>query len=107
MTFGKKLRDLLERREFKQNEFAKELNLTKSTLSGYINDYRLPNLITVVKIAELLGVTTDYLLGCESKPESVPLSRDELTMLGKLRSLDAEEREAVFKLCALLAKRKQ
>lgn len=105
MTFGERLRDLLERRELKQNEFAARLNITKSTLSGYINDYRLPNLITVVQIAELLGVTTDFLLGCESKPDSVPLSYEENELLANLRSLSKEEQDSIFKLCNILAKK--
>lgn len=106
MTFGERLRDLLERKELKHNEFAEQMNLTKSTLSGYINDYRLPNLILVVQIAECLGVTTDYLLGCESRPDNIPLSREELALLTDLRSLGEEERETVFKVCSLLARKK-
>lgn len=105
MTFGERLKDLLERRDIKQNELAKQLNLTKSTLSGYINDYRLPNLITVVQIAEILGVTTDFLLGCDSRPESVPLSREELTLLMILRSLDREKQDIIYKMCNVLSKK--
>lgn len=102
MTFGEKLRYLIERSDFTQTKFAEMLNVSLSTLNGYVNDYRLPNLLTVVTMAELLHVTTDYLLGCESDTSSIPLSDKELTLLNNLRALDEEKQVMLFTLAAML-----
>ncbi|MBD5384253.1 MAG: helix-turn-helix transcriptional regulator [Ruminococcaceae bacterium] len=105
MTFGERLRYLLERRDIQQKEIAHQLNITASTFNGYVNDYRLPNLLLIVRMAEFFGVTTDYLLGCESTPESIPLSNDERGLLSNLRSLDKEQQEIIFKLAEMLTKK--
>lgn len=102
MTFGEKLRYLIERSDITQTKFAELLNVSLSTLNGYVNDYRLPNILTVVTMAELLHVTTDYLLGCESETSNIPLSGDELTLLDNLRALDDEKRAILFRLAAML-----
>lgn len=105
MTFGERLRDVIERKEFTQTKLAETLNITLSTFNGYVNDYRLPNLLLIVRMAEILGVTTDYLLGCESTPENIPLSNDERGLLSNLRSLDKEQQEIIFKLAEMLTKK--
>lgn len=104
-TFGERLRDLIERNEYKQKSFAEKLNVSLSTLNGYVNNYRLPNQITIVRIAELLGVTTDYLLGCESRPVDLPLSNAERELLENLRALDKEKQEVIFKLTDMLSQK--
>lgn len=102
MTFGERLRYLIERCDMTQKEFAKQLNLTPSALNGYINDYRLPNLLIIVTMAEKLHVTTDYLLGCESDTSTIPLSDEELKLLGNMRALDEEKRAMIFRLAEIL-----
>lgn len=105
MTFGDRLRDLLERREMKHKELASLLNISRSTISGYVNNDRFPDMMQIVRIAEFFGVTTDYLLGCESAPENIPLSNGERGLLSNLRSLDKERQELVFKLAEMLTKK--
>lgn len=105
MTFGERLRFLLERRDMQQQEIARQLNITPSTFNGYVNNYRLPNLLVIVRMAEILGVTTDYLLGCDSSPENIPMSNAERGLLSNLRSLDAEQQEIIFKLAEMLSKK--
>ena len=44
---------------------AKELNITKSAYSNYEQGLRLPTYDVLVKLAQIFGVTTDYLLGID------------------------------------------
>lgn len=104
-TFGERLKDLIDRNDYSQKSFAKLLNVSLSTLNGYVNNYRLPNLILIVRIAEILGVTTDYLLGCESKPIDLPLSNDERNLLENLRKLDTDKQEMILKLTDMLSQK--
>ena len=46
-----------------QAEFAKRLGVTGASVSAYENGTRQPSFEVLVKIANVLGVSTDYLLG--------------------------------------------
>ena len=46
-----------------QVDFARMLGVTKQCVSNWENDNVLPSIEMLAKIAELFGVTTDYLLG--------------------------------------------
>ena len=64
-----------QRHGWTQVEFANKLGLTKQTINNWENERRTPDPNTVVAIAELFGVTTDYLLG----KEQTPLTQEHLT----------------------------
>ena len=46
-----------------QVELAKKLGVSKQCISNWENDNILPSVDMLVKIADLFGVSTDYLLG--------------------------------------------
>lgn len=64
--FYKRLRDLCEERSMTVNELVKILDLSSGSPTAWKNG-TLPRNATLVKIADYFGVTTDYLLGKESK----------------------------------------
>ena len=55
--FGKTLDFLLKRRGIAQRAFAEQLNTTEATISRYRSGDRMPDVPTLVKIAEMLNVT--------------------------------------------------
>jgi len=67
--FPKRLREARKAAELTLEEFAEKYNqmfeggMNKSTVSKYENDRQNPAGTVVANIAEMLGVTTDYLLG--------------------------------------------
>lgn len=66
--FGKRLREVRNLRGLKQVELAKKLGVTRSVISRYelgIND---PPSENISKLAEILGVSSDYLLGRTDDP---------------------------------------
>lgn len=60
---AKRLKAARESKGWTQAYLADLLGLTNGTISGYERNYREPDMDTLSKIAGLLGVTTDYLLG--------------------------------------------
>lgn len=105
MEFGKKLKAILEFEGLSQKEFAEKINVHPSTLNGYINDGKQPDFELVKKIASTLGVSTDYLLDHNDKPQRPPLSVEELTMLTKFRGFSKEKQEVIISLIKLLAEK--
>lgn len=102
MRFGERLKFELEKREIKQKDFAKRINVSASTLCGYINTNRQPDFELVKKIAAELDVSVDYLLDHERSPERITLSLEERELIGCLRVLGKEKRDMIFRLAKML-----
>ena len=58
-----RLKNLIDELDIKQNELAQKAGITEATISNYINAKQLPKLGVVEKLADVLGVSVDYLLG--------------------------------------------
>lgn len=61
-TFGKRLSFLLDIREMKQKDLADAINVTKNSISMYVNGLRHPDVDTLKKIADVLNVNSDFLM---------------------------------------------
>lgn len=65
------------KRHFTQPQLADMLNIALRTYQGYEGETRSPSLDTLVKIADILNVPTDYLLGRDEFLHSLGVSVDE------------------------------
>ena len=65
MTFGDRLRKLRKQTDLTQEQVAKNLNIVRSTYAYYETGKTCPDFSTVVRLAHLFNVTTDYLLDAE------------------------------------------
>ena len=67
-ALNENIKSLRIARNYNQVEFAKQLGVTKQCISNWENDNVVPSIDMLVKIADLFGVTTDFLLGrCNKK----------------------------------------
>lgn len=83
MTFHEILNQKLQKQNISQRELANRTGLTEVSIGRYCNGQRLPNVNTIVKIANELHVDADYLLGRKSV-ESVTIQEDVIQQLDKL-----------------------
>ena len=58
-----KLRELRRQKRMRQDHVAAQASVSRSALSSYESGARRPNYETLVLLADIYGVTTDYLLG--------------------------------------------
>ncbi|MDE6579707.1 MAG: helix-turn-helix domain-containing protein [Ruminiclostridium sp.] len=100
MTFGEKLSDLLEERGMTQKEFARTLNIAPTTLNGYIKDKRQPDFELIKRMATVLSVSVDLLLG----GNGFELTAKELSLITKLRTLSEDQQKMVYALVNISAK---
>lgn len=63
VDFSARLRMLRQAKNITQKQLADQLRLTKSVISAYETDLRLPSYDILIKLSAIFGVTTDYLLG--------------------------------------------
>ena len=61
-----RVRALRQARNMSQVELAKRLGVTKQSVSNWENDNIQPSIEMLMRIAEVLDVSTDYLLGLNS-----------------------------------------
>lgn len=59
-----------------QEQVAKRLGLSKTTISGYENNVKTPSLEVLTKLAILYGASSDFILGLENRKM---IEADELT----------------------------
>ncbi|GAB6469988.1 helix-turn-helix transcriptional regulator [Bacillus cereus] len=64
------LKETRKMRKLTQQELANKVNTTKGTISNYENGHSTPSNEMLKDLANVLGVTTDYLLG--RTDESIP-----------------------------------
>ena len=78
-----------------QKDLASALSVPANTLSNWENGKREPDHATLVKLADILNVTTDYLLGRDNDGE---IPGEFVVMARKVGGLPPETRKKVFKL---------
>ncbi|MFC4323669.1 helix-turn-helix domain-containing protein [Litchfieldia salsa] len=70
MELWERLKLCRDKSGFQQNDIAKKIGVKNNTLSSYESGARRPDYETLVKLAEIYEVSTDYLLkGKETKKE--------------------------------------
>jgi transcriptional regulator with XRE-family HTH domain len=65
--FGEQIKSLRQAKEFSQKDFSTLLQTSQQNLSRWENGSFEPDLSTIVKIAQILETSTDYLLGIENE----------------------------------------
>ena len=80
-----------------QKELAQALGISRATVSKYEAGLRKPNMDMMVKICDVLGCTTDYLLGRALFPYP-RLTTLEDKFLGAFFAADQSEQQAVWKI---------
>lgn len=60
--FCDKLKALREDNDLTQDELAKAINITRSALSNYESNIRVPSYELLIKFADYFDVSLDYLL---------------------------------------------
>ena len=64
-TFGRRLKQLRQDKNLRQDQLASLIGLNKTAIHYYETDQRQPPYDTLIRLATIFNVTTDFLLGCE------------------------------------------
>ena len=113
MNFSVIFKDLRKFNNLNQEEIAKKLNLTRSTVSDWENERSEPSVNQLVSIATAFSCSVDYLLGLEDDfgniviaGESDGLTEEEKELIKCYRSSADAERLALITTARSFAKRK-
>ncbi|MBI4647117.1 MAG: helix-turn-helix transcriptional regulator [Bacteroidia bacterium] len=94
-SFGKKLRECREAKEFSQAELARQLGVHHSIIGKYERDEVKPSIEVVKKIAQVLDTTVGYLLG-ETKQQNVLKDPKMLKRIADIENLPAKDKECLL-----------
>lgn len=106
LEFGRKLRQLRRNRNMSAEELGAKFGLSKTTIWGYEQGYRIPDMDTITKMAEFFNVSVDYLVGHNLDQTNARniLSRRDLTWDGV--PLDEEDLEKVKEFLTWVIRKK-
>jgi transcriptional regulator with XRE-family HTH domain len=100
MSLGQRIRQKREALKLTQEELAKNLGLTSQYISVIEQDKRSPSLPALVKLAEELGVTIDYLVLGQQE-----VTLDLIPTIKADTTLDLEVRKSLITLVRELRKK--
>ena len=108
LTLGERIKILQEATGVKNKEIAAFLHVAKNTVSGYVQDKSEMTFESLVKIADLFHVTTDYLLGRTDIPEiPLRLSDSERRLILDLRTLNPDQKAIAAQNIRFMAEQNQ
>lgn len=107
MKFGELIKDLRQNRDLTQREVAENVEISRSVLSQYENNFVEPTAYVVKRFAEFFDVTADYLLGLEddfgartatnAAPMRESLTEKERALLEAFRQLLPETQDFILR----------
>lgn len=97
-ALGQRLAQAREALSLSQVEAAKLIGISQGTYSGYETGTRRINLPMLQRIADVYGVTVDWLIGTTAISSSSDLTVEEKDLLSRFRIASPAIKEAVKKL---------
>lgn len=106
-AFGARVKQLRKQRHWTQKELARKVEIRFQLLNKYEGGQHIPSVETLIRLADALDVTVDYLL-TGNPVEDSPLASSRLFQRFRtLEGLAKEEQDAVITLIdAMIAKHK-
>jgi transcriptional regulator with XRE-family HTH domain len=91
---GDRIKSLRKIHTINQAQLAEAIHVNQNQISKYERGLDNPSMETLIRMAQVLGTTTDYLLGLTDVPDPVPpdLSPAEAEMVTFMRGFDEQAR---------------
>lgn len=90
----KNLKKIVKAQNKSLTSLAVELEISQEAISQYISGKIKPKMSTIIKMAKILGTSTDYLLGLTDNPNpsNFKLSEGENNLIMKYRKLSNKDK---------------
>lgn len=104
MNLGKRIQLLMQSNHISQQQLSHKLNISPSTLNGYIHNKRQPDYSTLIRLASYLNTSTDYLLGYNPQitPTESKTSSQEHFLVDLYRLMDAQGQEMLIETSKII-----
>lgn len=96
-SIGERILNLRKELNLSQKELAEKTGITEASLSRYENNLREPKAEIVIKVSEVLGCSTDYLLGrTDNKIDYTNKSNDDSNQFENYKEVESRIREVLL-----------
>lgn len=92
MTFGERISSLRKKLKWSQDELAKKVGTSAPIIGRYERNEIKPSIETAKNIADVMGVTLDYLLG----GNNAILDKELLKRLEDIESLTQDDKDKIY-----------
>ncbi|MBN1462047.1 MAG: helix-turn-helix transcriptional regulator [Paludibacteraceae bacterium] len=99
MTFGERIVTLRKQLKWSQDELAKKVGTSAPIIGRYERNEIKPSIETAKNIADILGVTIDYLLGGSDK---MVLDKKMMQRLEEVENLPQTDKDKIFDFIDLI-----
>lgn len=101
MGINDKIKFLRQEADFTKEDLSKRLGVSTMTVRNWEAGVKTPSTTSIIDLADLFGVSTDYILGVASTPEpsGLNLNRTEITLITNYRELDDHGKRLVNEVC--------
>lgn len=93
MSFGKKIIETRKEKNMSQEDLAKALDATPTTIGRYERDEVKPSIEMAARIANALGVSLDYLVG---NSQNVIKDKSMLKRFNEILSINEKDKEHIL-----------
>lgn len=83
-TFAKRLKYAMEQADLKQSALSEQAGISKAAISQYLSGKNTPNQERIKALADVTGVTFDFLMGYEAPP-----AKEQKVSVKKITTADA------------------
>ena len=94
ITFGKRLGEVRKDKKLSQDDLAKKLDLQGAVIGRYERDEVKPSIEVAARIAQVLGISLDYLVG----NTDLLLDADVIKKIQEIQRLPEKDRDHLFYL---------
>lgn len=93
-----RIREVRKAKKLSQTELAEMLHVHQTAVSQWENGKTEPDMDNLCRIADIFGVTVDYLLGVDTQSQNIDeqLSEIDFALSGEIRDLNDEEKQDVL-----------
>lgn len=93
-TFGKRLGEVRKDKKMSQDELAKKMDMQGAVIGRYERDEVKPSIEVAAKIAQVLGISLDYLVG----NSDLLLDAEVIKKIQEMQKLDDQDRKSLFNI---------
>ena len=105
MTFSERLDSCIRKAGYKQIDLAKMLDITPTRLNYWVKGKRQPEIIYIKKLAEILNVSADYLIGNDDFSNEPKFSEAAMRIAALYDKMDEHGKELLNIVANLQVKR--
>ena len=99
--FSQTLRQLRLDRGFTQIDLAKQVGITQQSIAGWEKGANYPNIDTLRRLANVLGVSVDYLIDNEPPPKRI-FTAQQVKLINEFEELPPDGKDLILRTLQVL-----